>query len=938
MSAVATPAPSREAVTRHRPAGTRTLLREQSVVAAGQLAAGAGNLLFALLAARVLGTGAFAELAVFLALFLVVHVPLSALSAGSAVTPAFAAAHRARVAGIGLAVGVTLAALALPLGRVLDVPATLLLVLAAGIPSAGWLALERGRLIGEGRHGRAVASLVAEPLLRLGLGLPLAAATGAVGGAAGVVAGGWLALLATGPGRPRSAARDGSRGPRADARAGAAGIATLAFLLLAILQNADVVLANALLADGAAGRFAVLSTIGGIAAFATTTIPLVLLPRVRESPGALHAALVTAALLGGGAVAAVSLLPAGWVGAAFGSEYERITPLIAPYVGGMALLGVGRVVVAERVAAGHGRPLVVGLGALAALQAAAVLLVARTPGEVAVVTIVTMALLVALGGITLLLGGRPAAARRARPSSAAVTQDPAPVLDPHPTRDTVRDPDRVPFLDALPAPPPARESIPWMALAALTLGALLVRCAITRGIWLDEAISVNQAQMSWQGMLDALRANDVHPPLHHAVLWLLAHAFGTDEWVMRAPSLVAGALLAPALYALGHLLWDRRAGLLAAALAMVAPFLVWYSQEARMYAFFMLFAVLALLGQAWALRGGGLRAWALYVVATALLLWTQYFAIAFVGVQQLAFAAVAIRRIRDDRRDGLWFTGAWMAASLVVLITLIPLVPFAIDQFQANEASGRGFDQGPSQAGDVANEEPRPGIYVVLTNLAWAVLGYHSNEMLSRLTALWPLAMLGALLILGRRPSWRAHLVIACALAPAGLLFVLAMAKPFLFEIRYFIASAPLLLLLLARGLTAWTRDTRVVASVSVVLVVALGVATADELANGANPRRYDFRGALEQVEDRMRPGDVLVYEPEYLRNVISYYQPGLRSAPLDEGLPERRWARRVFLFTSFLDRPQHRAATTRALKDLRAERRGVERFSRPQVQVTVFR
>lgn len=921
MSAIATPGLSRTPTTSRCPAGTRALVREQSVVAAGQLAAGAGNLLFALLAARVLGTGAFAELAVFLALFLVVHVPLSALSAGSAVTSTFATTHRTRVIGIGLVTGLALAALALPLGRVLDVPATLLLVLAAGVPSAGWLALERGRLIGEGHHGRAVSSLVAEPLLRLGLGLPLAAATGAVGGAVGVVAGGWLALLATRPGLPRRDQASGASRSRPDATTGTAGVATLAFLLLAIVQNADVVLANALLADGAAGRFAVLSTIGGIAAFATTTIPLVLLPRVRESPGALPAALATAALLGAGAVAVVSLAPAAWVGAAFGSEYEEVTPLIAPYVGGMALLGIGRVVVAERVAAGRGRPLVIGLGVLAVLHSATVLLVARTPQTVAAVTIATMALLVALGGVSLLVGARPVTERRRRrPERQDVLLEDAPVA-------AAED-------DAA----PVGERVPWKALAALTLLALLVRCAITRGIWLDEAISVTQAQMPWQAMLDALRANDVHPPLHHAVLWLLAHAFGTDEWVMRAPSLLAGALLVPAIYALGHVLWDRRAGLLAAALVSVAPFLVWYSQEARMYAFFMLFAVLALLGQAWALRGGGLRAWALYAVATALLLWTQYFSIAFVGVQQLAFLATAVRRVRVDRHAGLRFTAAWLAATLVVVAALVPLAPLAIDQFQANESSGRGFDQGPSQAGDVANEEPRPGIYVVLTNLAWAVLGYHSNETLSRLTALWPLAMLGALLILGRRPTWRAHLVIACAIAPAALLFVLAMAKPFLFEIRYFIASAPLLLLMLARGITAWNRDARVLAPISVVLVAALGVATADELANGANPRRYDFRGALEQVEDRMRPGDVLVYEPAYLRNVITYYQPRLRAAPLSEGLPERRWARRVFLLTSFLDRPLHRTATTRALKQLRGERRQVERFSRPQVQVTVFR
>ena len=67
-------------------------------------------------------------------------------------------------------------------------------------------------------------------------------------------------------------------------------MATAAFLLLAVLQNQDVVFANALLDGDEAGRFAVLSTLGGLAAFASTTVPLVLLPRAPPATRALPAA------------------------------------------------------------------------------------------------------------------------------------------------------------------------------------------------------------------------------------------------------------------------------------------------------------------------------------------------------------------------------------------------------------------------------------------------------------------------------------------------------------------------------------------------------------------------------------------------------------------------------------------------------------------------
>src|SRR3954467_10768914 len=97
----------------------KRLVAEQAAVAGGQLAAGIGNLLFSLLAARVLAPGAFAQLAAFLALYLVIHVPASSLSAGSALDPRVAAVTRRRVFTLGVAGGLALAAAAVPLSAAL---------------------------------------------------------------------------------------------------------------------------------------------------------------------------------------------------------------------------------------------------------------------------------------------------------------------------------------------------------------------------------------------------------------------------------------------------------------------------------------------------------------------------------------------------------------------------------------------------------------------------------------------------------------------------------------------------------------------------------------------------------------------------------------------------------------------------------------------------
>src|SRR3954454_24925868 len=90
---------------RAAPRPLRALAGEQIAVAAGQLAAGVGNLAFSLVAARLLAPGAFADLAAFLALYLVIHIPTASLSAGSALDPALAdrARRRALAGGLGAA-------------------------------------------------------------------------------------------------------------------------------------------------------------------------------------------------------------------------------------------------------------------------------------------------------------------------------------------------------------------------------------------------------------------------------------------------------------------------------------------------------------------------------------------------------------------------------------------------------------------------------------------------------------------------------------------------------------------------------------------------------------------------------------------------------------------------------------------------------------------
>src|SRR4029077_8923513 len=85
----------------------------------------------------------------------------------------------------------------------------------------------------------------------------------------------------------------------------------------------------------------------------------------------------------------------------------------------------------------------------------------------------------------------------------------------------------------------------------------------------------------------------VHGPLYTIAVACAAALGGPREWVLRAPSALAGVAMVPAMGWLAAR-WRGRESVPAAVwVTAFSPFLVWYSQESRNYAFVMLAAVLA---------------------------------------------------------------------------------------------------------------------------------------------------------------------------------------------------------------------------------------------------------------------------------------------------------------------------------------------------------
>ncbi len=122
-----------------------------------------------------------------------------------------------------------------------------------------------------------------------------------------------------------------------------------------------------------------------------------------------------------------------------------------------------------------------------------------------------------------------------------------------------------------------------------------------QSLWSDEGNSAALANRSLSQIArDA--AGDIHPPLYYWLLHIWTRVTGSSEAGLRSLSALLGVLLVLAITLLGRVMFDRNIGLAAGFIAALAPFQVYYSQEARMYILLALEATAAVLFFCWYVR------------------------------------------------------------------------------------------------------------------------------------------------------------------------------------------------------------------------------------------------------------------------------------------------------------------------------------------------
>lgn len=149
------------------------------------------------------------------------------------------------------------------------------------------------------------------------------------------------------------------------------------------------------------------------------------------------------------------------------------------------------------------------------------------------------------------------------------------------------------------------------------------------GLWNDEYISwIIAATPFFDGFINAVKSQ-CHMPFYYLYLKFFMTFFGQSDLLLRLTSVLAGVLSIPIMYFVGKEK-DENTGLTCAGFTAISSFLIYYSQEVRIYAILFLFSALSLLYTIKCIKNPNKQNFILYVISNFLILFTHTIGFVFV--------------------------------------------------------------------------------------------------------------------------------------------------------------------------------------------------------------------------------------------------------------------------------------------------------------------
>jgi mannosyltransferase len=407
----------------------------------------------------------------------------------------------------------------------------------------------------------------------------------------------------------------------------------------------------------------------------------------------------------------------------------------------------------------------------------------------------------------------------------------------------------------LPLPPPDEEprglgGDGWL-LAGVTLFALILRVlSLDSELWLDEItplLDYGRAS-AWQVVISYISSNN--HLLHTLAMKTAISVFGEREWVIRLPQMLAGTATIPVMYWTARQASSRRASLAAALLLAVSYHHIFFSQNARAYAMYLLFSLAASVLLVKGLREDRKRVWLLYVTAMVLdfasILISGFVFAAHVVVGALAVMMIA-RRGRSPaplirRLIAVFTITGFLGFQLYAAV--LPQIYVYIQRTYADPAAGFS-----------------PFSMELVGELA---RGLSAGFGAGLLFAAVPLLLIGTA---GYVRLFRRNWPLTVALtAPAVLQAVLLAARQLALSPRFFILALPLAILVVVQGIeivaayvAGLLKRPRIAAQLTAALVMLLSIMSLSSLPRYYTVPKQAYRSSLAYIEATRRASDMVI-------------------------------------------------------------------------------
>jgi mannosyltransferase len=450
----------------------------------------------------------------------------------------------------------------------------------------------------------------------------------------------------------------------------------------------------------------------------------------------------------------------------------------------------------------------------------------------------------------------------------------------------------------------------WFAPCALVAATLALGSLLTGRVPMtsDEATSAAIVDRSFRGLVSVLGRSDSGFTMmpYHLGLWVWTQIGTSDHWI-RMFSVLGGSVAMLLLYALCRRWFSSAIGVAACLVLMCNPFFHRYLIEARSYSWMMALGLAFLLVLDDVVRTPRIRhQLALGIVAGVGLLSHALFALVLVACI-VAFAASGHLTRVTVRRLVLPF----LIASALMAPVMRSLAVRGETHDQAKALTAFRFVAGAS-----------------------TLLG----SLPSSLFVAAGICVLAATAIRRRDRTLPTMVLLTVTALPVLLLAALSLAEP-LFLARYLVPVLPIAVMATVVG---YARIAPESARNTAVAVVVLGALVAGILGpDVGDARNSDARAAAVFLEQEVRPGDVLLFEQDFVRLHIGRYGGYMpetdiqliafddahvepRTRTLDQVDASVRSARRIWVVTltadsALVDRfADGRPQTTMSFKELR--------------------